>query len=84
MAWPSVWPDLGAISEGQRELLQLLAQGKANKEIAHELGRSINTVKTQIARLCARMRVTGRVALVVAALKLGWIALDEIELTYVD
>jgi DNA-binding NarL/FixJ family response regulator len=72
------------ISANHRAIVELLATGMTTKEIAHELQRPYATVKGQINRLCTRMRVSGRVALIVAALKVGWIRLDEIELSYVE
>ena len=38
------------ITEREREVLQLLADGRSNKEIAARLGLSPNTVKTHVAR----------------------------------
>jgi len=49
------------ISEREREVLEALARGQSNKEIARTLGISPNTVKTHIANLYAKLDVTGRV-----------------------
>ena len=43
------------------EVLDALAGGLANKEIARKLGTSPNTVKTQIAKLYEKLEVSGRV-----------------------
>lgn len=49
------------ISERERQVLEALALGQSNKEIARTLDISPNTVKTHIARLYAKLNVTGRV-----------------------
>lgn len=49
-----------ALSVRQREILNLLAQGKANKEIAYELGIGIGTVKQHLVALYKKMGVTNR------------------------
>ena len=43
------------------ELLELLASGQSNKELARRLGISPNTVKTHLANLYAKMEVQKRV-----------------------
>lgn len=49
-----------ALSARQREILDLLTQGKANKEIAYELGIGIGTVKQHLVALYKKMGVTNR------------------------
>ncbi len=49
------------ISERELEVLEALAGGQSNKEIARTLAISPNTVKTHIARLYAKLQVSGRV-----------------------
>ena len=53
---------LASLGVTQRELqvLELLAAGKANKEIAQALGVSPNTIKTQIASLYQKLDVQRR------------------------
>lgn len=48
------------LSTRQREILSLLTQGKANKEIAYELGIGIGTVKQHLVALYKKMGVTNR------------------------
>ena len=48
------------LSARQREILTLLTQGKANKEIAYELGIGIGTVKQHLVALYKKMGVTNR------------------------
>lgn len=49
-----------ALSARQRQILDLLTKGKANKEIAHELGIGIGTVKQHLVALYKKMGVTNR------------------------
>ncbi|MEI9902648.1 MAG: LuxR C-terminal-related transcriptional regulator [Asticcacaulis sp.] len=48
------------ISARESEVLDLLAAGHANKEIARRLGISPNTVKTHVASLLAKLEATRR------------------------
>lgn len=55
-------------------VLELLARGQSNKEIARALAISPNTVKTHIANLYAKLGVSGRGKAVEAARSLALIA----------
>lgn len=59
------------ITEREREVLQLLADGRSNKEIAARLGLSPNTVKTHVASLFAKLRVARRTQAILMARELG-------------
>ncbi len=59
------------ITEREREVLQLLADGRSNKEIAARLGLSPNTVKTHVARLFEKLRVARRTEAIQLARELG-------------
>jgi DNA-binding CsgD family transcriptional regulator len=59
------------ITEREREVLQLLAEGRSNKEIARRLGLSPNTVKTHLARLFEKLRVARRTEAILHARELG-------------
>lgn len=52
--------DYLGITEREREVLELLAEGHANKEIAARLFVSTNTVKTHLAKLYAKLEVSRR------------------------
>jgi DNA-binding NarL/FixJ family response regulator len=54
------------LSEREREVLALIAQGATNREIADELYLSIDTVKTHVRHLFSKLGVTNRT---LAALK---------------
>ena len=62
------------VSDREYAVLQLLATGRSNKEIARELGISPNTVKTHVANLYAKLSVSKRTEAVHAARQLGLIA----------
>lgn len=59
------------ITERERQVLQLLADGRSNKEIAARLGLSPNTVKTHVARLFEKLRVARRTEAILLARDLG-------------
>jgi DNA-binding NarL/FixJ family response regulator len=53
------------------EVLELIARGKSNKEIASELGITESTVKCHVSVILLRLNVTDRTQAVVTALKRG-------------
>lgn len=55
------------LSEREREVLALVAQGRTNKAIAEELFVSPNTVKTHVASLFTKLEVDTRAQLAVIA-----------------
>jgi DNA-binding NarL/FixJ family response regulator len=59
------------ITERERQVLQLLADGCSNKQIAARLGLSPNTVKTHVARLFEKLRVARRTEAILLARELG-------------
>src|SRR5262245_36323771 len=61
-----------------RELatLQLMADGKANKEIANELGISERTVKTHLGHLFGKLAVTSRTEAIKVASRRGLVRLQ--------
>lgn len=61
------------ISERELEVLELLAAGRSNKEIAHRLSLSPNTVKTHVAKLFEKLEVRRRTEAILRARELGMI-----------
>jgi DNA-binding NarL/FixJ family response regulator len=59
----------------ESEVLQLLAQGLANKQIALALGISEHTVKFHISSIYAKLGVTNRTEAVTQGARLGLIVL---------
>lgn len=62
------------ISGRELEVLQLLAAGLSNKEIAQRLDVSPNTIKTHVGRLFEKLAVRRRTAAIQRARELGIIA----------
>jgi DNA-binding NarL/FixJ family response regulator len=59
------------VSERELEVLQLLAAGQSNKEIARRLEVSPNTVKTHIAKLFEKLGAKRRTEAILRARELG-------------
>ncbi len=59
----------------EREVLQLLAQGHSNKEIARQLGISEHTVKFHVNSILGKLNVQSRTEAVVRATRLGLVLL---------
>jgi DNA-binding NarL/FixJ family response regulator len=60
---------LDALTPRQREILQLVAEGKSTKEIAFILSVSVKTVETHRAALMERLRIHDVAGLVVFAVR---------------
>ena len=63
------------LTERERQVLQLTAQGLANKQIASSLEISENTVKFHLSSLYAKLGVTSRTEAVRAGARRGWVVL---------
>jgi RNA polymerase sigma factor (sigma-70 family) len=64
------------LSPRQREVLQLLAEGNSNKEIAQVLNLSIKTVETHRKELMERLDLHDVAGLVRYAIRMGIVAAD--------
>jgi DNA-binding NarL/FixJ family response regulator len=62
------------LTERQRDVLMLLAQGKVNKVIARELGIGEGTVKIHLASIYGALNVGNRMEAVLAAQQMGLVA----------
>ena len=65
----------GPLTEREAEVLGLLSQGLANKQIAATLGISEHTVKFHVSSIYTKLNVTNRTEAVRAGLRGGWIVL---------
>lgn len=59
------------LSPRERDVLQLLAYGKSNKEIARELGIGAQTVKTHVSHIFTKLGANDRTGAVATALRQG-------------
>ena len=65
------------VSDREREILKLIAEGLTNKEIAEKLFLSVKTVQAHRANLMRKLGLHDRVELVKYALRKGIVGLDE-------
>jgi DNA-binding NarL/FixJ family response regulator len=63
------------LTERERQVLQLAAEGLANKQIASRLEISENTVKFHLSSLYAKLGATSRTEAVRAGARRGWVVL---------
>jgi DNA-binding NarL/FixJ family response regulator len=61
------------LSERETEVLQLIARGHSNKEIADRLNISVKTVETYKARSMEKLGLSGRADIVRFAVREGWL-----------
>lgn len=60
-----------ALTDRETEVLRLLAQGKANKEIAHMLTIGEKTVKTHVSNILSKLNVSSRTQAALYAVRIG-------------
>ena len=65
------------LTNREREVLQLIAQGKSNQEIATELFITLKTVKTHVSNILAKLDVEDRTQAAIYALKHGLVKTDQ-------
>jgi two-component system, NarL family, response regulator NreC len=66
--------ELKKLTGRERQVLQLIAQGKSNKEIANLLDLSVNTVSVHRANLMEKMNIHRTAELVLFAIRKGLVA----------
>ncbi len=66
------------LTERETEVLKLVARGKANKQIAHELFVGEKTVKAHVSSILAKLGVQSRTQAALYALRIGLVSLDEL------
>jgi DNA-binding CsgD family transcriptional regulator/N-acetylneuraminic acid mutarotase len=64
------------ISEREREILQLVANGATNQQIAHQLNISVNTVKVHLRNIFSKIGVVSRTEATLYAVRTGLIQVD--------
>lgn len=68
-----VQDDQSGLTEREKEVLLLIAEGKSNKEIGEELHISIKTVKTHVSNLLMKCELEDRTQLAIFAHRKGWV-----------
>ncbi|KRM72845.1 DNA-binding response regulator [Lacticaseibacillus brantae DSM 23927] len=71
---PALYDDL---TNREREVLQLIAQGKSNQEIAETLFITLKTVKTHVSNILAKLQVEDRTKAAIYAFKHGLVKEDQ-------
>ncbi len=66
------------LTDREREILLLLAQGMSNEEIARELVVEVSTVKSHLARMLPKLGVRSRLQAVVWAYQNRVVALPDV------
>jgi DNA-binding NarL/FixJ family response regulator len=65
------------LTERETEVLRLVAQGKANKEIAHQLSIGETTVKSHVGAILSKLSVMSRTQAALYAAKIGLVDISE-------
>lgn len=65
------------LSHREMEILEYVTQGMINKEIAHRLGISQQTVKNHMTSILKKLNVNDRTQAAVIALRRGWVRLND-------
>jgi NarL family two-component system response regulator LiaR len=68
---------LEQLTEREVDVLQLLASGKTNRDIAARLEISEATVRTHVSNILGKLRLDSRTQAVLYALREGWASLEE-------
>jgi len=68
-------PEAAGLTEREQEILRLVAQGLANKEIAYRLGISQNTVKVHLRNIFSKTNLQSRTEAAMYAVRFGLVAL---------
>jgi len=67
-------PGLSTLTPRQRQILEMIAQGRSNPQIARVLGRSEHTVHRHVANIFNKLSVSSRAAAVAQAARRGLLA----------
>jgi DNA-binding NarL/FixJ family response regulator len=70
-------PDIEQLTDAEMAILQLVARGRDNGEIARELGYALSTVSNRLNQIFQKLRVNNRTQAALTALRRGWATLEE-------
>ena len=65
------------LTEREVEVLQLVAQGLSNKEVAHALSLSEGTIKIHVSNILGKLNVSSRTGAAMRAAQIGLLSTDE-------
>ena len=69
--------DVEGLTEGEMEVLRLIAQGADNKAVAERLALSERTVANRLSSIYEKLHVSNRTEAALVALRRGWATLNE-------
>jgi DNA-binding CsgD family transcriptional regulator len=73
--------DSNPLSKREQEILELVARGLTNQEIARDLVITLNTVKVHLRNIFAKLEANSRTEAIVKAAQAGWINVGGLEET---
>ncbi|MBN1813323.1 MAG: hypothetical protein JXA14_15920 [Anaerolineae bacterium] len=65
-----------SLSEREKEILQLVATGVTNRQVAHRLSISVNTVKVHLRNIFTKLGAESRTEATMIAVQEGWVQVD--------
>src|SRR5829696_916081 len=71
-------PGIDALTDRETDVLRLVARGRANKEIARDLGIGEKTVKTHVSNVLAKLGVQSRTQAALHAARVGLVDPDDV------
>jgi len=84
LARPSSQPDSDPLSDREIEVLQLVAQGQSNQQIAAQLAIKEATVRTHVSNILNKLHLSSRTQAALYALRAGLASLDDADLEVPD
>jgi DNA-binding NarL/FixJ family response regulator len=69
--------DMEGLTQGEMEVLRLIAQGADNKAVAEQLALSERTVANRLSSIYEKLHVNNRTQAALIALRRGWVTLDD-------
>jgi DNA-binding CsgD family transcriptional regulator len=69
------------LTEREQQLLQMVATGITNREVAHQLNISVNTVKVHLRNIYAKLGAESRTEATMIAVREGWVTVEGAEET---